>query len=172
MDRETQFTEAIEANKDRIYRICCCHERDGERRKDVFQEVLINVWESLGSFKGEAHISTWIYRIAVNTCLGYVRSEKRRRNLLDETIEVDSETVPDQAGAGDSAAMEEDIRRLYDCINLLQPIEKTLVSLYLEDVSPAEIADILGIREGNVRVKMHRIKKVLKEKMEGDGHGS
>jgi RNA polymerase sigma-70 factor (ECF subfamily) len=172
MNRETQFKAVMESNKDRIYRICCCYVRDEERRKDVFQEALINIWEGLGSFKGNSQISTWIYRIAVNTCLGYSRSEKRRRKVFDETKEVDFETVSDQTGGGDPAQMEEDVRRLYDCINMLQPIEKTLVSLYLEDVSTTEMSEILGITEGNVRVKLHRIKKALKERLEGSSHGS
>jgi RNA polymerase sigma-70 factor, ECF subfamily len=172
MTRETRFTSAIETNKDRIYRICCCYVRDEEQRQDVFQEVLINIWESLDSFKGNSQLSTWIYRVAVNTCLGYSRSESRRRKVFDETRQVDFETVPDQEGTGNSEELEEDLRRLYDCINLLQPIEKTLVSLYLEDVSTAEMSEILGITEGNIRVKLHRIKKVLKEKMEGSSHGS
>jgi RNA polymerase sigma factor (sigma-70 family) len=172
MTKEIQFTSAIETNKDRIYRICCCYGRDEEQRKDVFQEVLINIWESLDSFKGNSQLSTWIYRVAVNTCLGYSRSENRRRKVFDETRKVDFETVPDQAVTGNSEELEEDLRRLYDCINLLQPIEKTLVSLYLEDVSTAEMSEILGITEVNVRVKLHRIKKVLKEKMEGSSHGS
>jgi RNA polymerase sigma-70 factor, ECF subfamily len=172
MTKEIQFTSAMETNKDRIYRICCCYVRDDEQRKDVFQEVLINIWESLDSFKGTSQLSTWIYRVAVNTCLGYSRSENRRRKVFDESKKVDFETVPDQEGTGNSEELEEDLRRLYDCINLLQPIEKTLVSLYLEDVSTAEMSEILGITEGNIRVKLHRIKKVLKEKMEGDNHGS
>mgnify|MGYP001224164300 CR=1 FL=1 len=172
MTKEAQFRTAIAANNDRIYRICCCYVRDEEQRKDVFQELLINIWESLDSFKGNSQIGTWIYRIAVNTCLGYARTEKRRRKVFDETKEVDFETVSDQTAGGDAAQMEEDVRRLYDCINMLQPIEKTLVSLYLEDVSTTEMSEILGITEGNVRVKLHRIKKVLKEKMEGSSHGS
>jgi RNA polymerase sigma-70 factor (ECF subfamily) len=172
MSRETQFEAAVEGNKDRIYRICCCYVRDEEQRKDVYQEVLINIWGSLESFKGNSQIGTWIYRIAVNTCLGYARNENRRRKVFDENKKVDFEAIPDQTAGGPSAEMEEDLRRLYDCINLLQPVEKTLVSLYLEDLSTAEISDVLGISEGNARVKLHRIKKVLKETMEESCHGS
>jgi RNA polymerase sigma-70 factor (ECF subfamily) len=172
MNKEAQFAAAMESNTDRIYRICCCYVRDEEQRKDVFQEVLINIWESLDSFRGDSQISTWIYRIAVNTCLGHSRTQARRRKVIDETREVELEEIPDQAVDDEAGKMEEDVRRLYDCINMLQPIEKTLISLYLEDVGTAEISEVLGISEGNVRVKLHRIKKVLKERLEGSGHGS
>ena len=172
MDKETRFKEAVESNRDRIFRICCCYVRDEDQRKDVFQDVLIHIWESLHSFEGRAHISTWIYRITVNTCLGYKRTEYRRRKVFDESANVDPETTPDIAGGAEGMDMDQEITRLYDCINQLQPIEKTLVSLYLEDLSTAEMADIVGISEGNVRVKLHRIKKALKEKLEGNGHGT
>ena len=79
----------------------------------MFQEVLIHIWESLDSFKGNSQIITWIYRSAVNTCLGYARTEKRRRKVFDETKDVDFETVSDQTAGGDAAQMEEDVRRLY-----------------------------------------------------------
>jgi RNA polymerase sigma factor (sigma-70 family) len=172
MNKEAQFKTAVETNKDRIYRICCCYVRDDEERKDVFQEVLIHIWDGLHTFEGKAQISTWIYRIAVNTCLAYARTEKRRRKVFDESSKVDHETIRDQAASGDSAQREQDIQRLYDCINQLQSVDKTLVSLYLEDVTSDQMAEVLGISEGNVRVKLHRIKKKLKEMMEREDHGS
>ena len=172
MDKDSQFKTVIEHNKDRIFRICCCYVRDAEQRKDVFQDVLIHIWESLDSFEGRSQVSTWVYRIAVNTCLGYERTRNRRRKLFDENAEVDSETIPDNAKGIESVGMDQEVARLYACIDQLQPIEKTLISLYLEDVSTAEMAEVIGISEGNVRVKLHRIKKTLKEQMEGNGHGT
>lgn len=68
MIKESQFREIVEANKDRIYRICCCYVRVEMERNDVYQEVLIHIWEGLDRFEEKSQMSTWIYRIAVNTC--------------------------------------------------------------------------------------------------------
>jgi Sigma-70 region 2/Domain of unknown function (DUF4177) len=78
MDKETRFTSLLEANKDRIYRLCLCYVRDADASKDVYQEVLFHLWKSLDSFEGRSQVSTWVYRVTVNTCLGYLRAEKRR----------------------------------------------------------------------------------------------
>jgi RNA polymerase sigma-70 factor (ECF subfamily) len=172
MDKETQFKTAVEANKDRIYRICCCYVRDEHERRDVFQEVLIHIWEGLDRFGEKSQISTWIYRIAVNTCLGHIRMQTRRRKVFDGSVYVDQETIADASASEGSAETEHAVSRLYDCINQLLPLEKTLVSLYLEDLRTEQMSEVVGISEGNVRVKLHRIKKKLKEMMEGDSHGS
>ena len=172
MDKEIQFKTAVEANKDRIYRICCCYVRDEHERRDVFQEVLIHIWEGLGRFEEKSQIGTWIYRIAVNTCLGHIRMQTRRRKVFDGSANVDQETIPDETIHEGAAEAEREINRLYDCINQLLPLEKTLISLYLEDMSTEQMSEVVGISEGNVRVKLHRIKKKLKEMMERDGHGS
>jgi RNA polymerase sigma factor (sigma-70 family) len=172
MNKETQFKSAIEANKDRIYRICCCYVREEHERQDVFQEVLIHIWEGLGRFEDKSQISTWIYRIAVNTCLGHIRMQTRRRKVFDGSANVDQETIPDESASEGTPETDQAIDQLYDCIDQLLPLEKTLVSLYLEDLSTEQMSEVVGISEGNVRVKLHRIKKKLKEMMEGNGHGS
>jgi len=172
MDREAQFRTAVEANQDRIYRICCCYVHDPGEREDAYQEVLIQIWRNLGKFEGRSRLSTWIYRITVNTCLGFARMEKRRKRLLEDEARVD----PDKTPAPPAGLAPEDDEKaaghLYACINRLPPLDRTLVSLFLEDVSTREMAEILGISEGNARVKLHRIKKTLKEMVEKDGHES
>jgi RNA polymerase sigma-70 factor (ECF subfamily) len=172
MNKEIQFKAALEANKDRIYRICCCYVRDEVERGDVFQEVLIHIWEGLDRFEEKSQLSTWIYRIAVNTCLGHIRMQTRRRKVFDERSSIDEATLPDDTSGEAAEEAEREIGLLYDSINQLLPVEKTLVSLYLEDLSTEQMAEVVGISEGNVRVKLHRIKKKLKEMVEGDDHGS
>jgi RNA polymerase sigma-70 factor (ECF subfamily) len=98
--------------------------------------------------------------------------EAQRRKVFDGSANVDQETIPDASASEGSAETEHAVSRLYDCINQLLPLEKTLVSLYLEDLSTEQMSEVVGISEGNVRVKLHRIKKRLKEIMEGDSHGS
>jgi RNA polymerase sigma factor (sigma-70 family) len=172
MIKESQFREVVEANKDRIYRICCCYIRDEMERNDVYQEVLIHIWEGLDRFEEKSWMSTWVYRIAVNTCLGHVRTQTRRRKVFDERSGIDEETLADDTSAEATEEADWEINLLYDSINQLLPLEKTLVSLYLEDLSTAEMSDIVGISEANVRVKLHRIKKKLKEMAGGNEHGS
>ena len=172
MDRETQFKTVLEANQDRIYRICCCYIRDEDERQDVFQDVLLQIWKSLDMFANRSAISTWIFRVAVNVCLGHLRLAQRRNRLF--TQEAADATAPATAGvpASDNPQrMESDLRHLYECIQRLPDLDKTLVSLFLEDASSKEIADVMGISEINVRVKLHRIKKSLKQLWEKTDYG-
>lgn len=172
MDRESRYREIIETNKDRIFRICCGYVYDRDERKDVYQDILINIWKSLDGFRAQAQISTWIYRVAVNTCLGHLKSEKRRRNHIDAEASTNLDALPleDQDGAHED--LHHSIDHLYRCINTLSSVDRALIALYLEDVSSKETADILGISEANVRVKLHRIRKALKGMLEEKAHGT
>ncbi len=164
MDKEQQFKQILEANQDRIYRICCCYLRDEEERRDVFQNVLLQVWKNLGTFAGRSSISTWLYRITVNVCLGHLRLAERRKHIFsEEPAAENSLAIADLSAAEAPGEREHDLRRLYRCVQQLPDFEKTLVSLFLEDATTAEMAEVLGISEGNVRVKLHRVKKALKE---------
>lgn len=174
MDRETQFRAVLEANQDRIYRICCCYIRDEDERQDVFQDVLLQIWKSWNTFANRSAISTWIFRVAVNVCLGHLRLARRRNRVF--TKETADATDPATVGvsASDNARqMDDDLRHLYACIQQLPDLDKTLVSLFLEDASCREIAEVIGISENNVRVKLHRVKKSLKQLWEktDDGRG-
>jgi RNA polymerase sigma-70 factor, ECF subfamily len=171
-DKEILYREIFKRNRDSIFRICCCYVSDREERNDVYQNILIHIWESLHTFEGRSEISTWIYRIAVNTCLGYLKSEKRRKKIIDVDGSMKQERIPDESATGEENALEENLMKLYECINLLQPLEKMLISLYLEDLSTKAMAEVVGISEVNVRVKLHRIKKSLKEMMENKNYGS
>lgn len=171
MDRETQFKTLLEANQDRIYRICCCYIRDEDERRDVFQDVLLQIWKSLDTFANRSAISTWIYRVAVNVCLGHLRLAQRRSALF--TQEAAGDAAPASAempASSNPERMENDLRHLYECIKRLPDLDKTLVSLFLEDVSSREIAEVVGISEINVRVRLHRIKKSLKQLWEKTEH--
>jgi len=172
MDRESRYREIIETNKDRIFRICCGYVCDRDERKDVYQEILINIWKSLDGFRAQAQISTWIYRVAVNTCLGHLKSEKRRRNHIDAEASTDLDALPLEDQDETHEDLQHSIDHLYRCINTLSSIDRALIALYLEDVSSKETADILGISEANVRVKLHRIRKALKGMLEEKPHGT
>jgi RNA polymerase sigma-70 factor, ECF subfamily len=172
MDRESRYREIIESNKDRIFRICCGYVHDPDEQKDVYQEIIINIWKSLDGFRNESKVSTWVYRIAVNTCLTYLRAETRRRKHLDPESSTNIDLVPQEEHDETEDEIHRSVEHLYRCINSLSPVDRALIALYLEDVSSKESADILGISEVNVRVKLHRIRKVLKSLLEESGNGT
>lgn len=172
MDKEARFRAAIEENKDRIYRICCCYVSAEDERKDVYQNVLINIWRSLDRFEGKSGIGTWIYRITVNSCLGHLRTEQRRRKMFENDPGIDARIAPEADRPLEGMETSSDVQRLYACIDKLRPVERALVSLYLEEIDAREMAQILGISETNVRVKLHRIKKALREMWEEEYHGT
>ncbi len=151
------FEDIFMQNKDRVHRLCCMYSGDEDLRKDLMQDIFIRVWENLNTFRGEAAMSTWIYRIALNTCLTHVRTIKKslKTESLHERFDI-GETEPD-------SDKELNINYLIHCVNKLPPLDRTLISLYLEDLPGKEIAEITGLSEANVRVKIHRIKEQLNE---------
>ena len=168
--KEQKFTEVIGQNRERIMRICQYYAPTAEDQKDMFQEVLINIWKSLDSFRGDSAISTWIYRIAVNTSLGFTGKELKRLKLnLPDDIKDLHYTLKDET---DSSASDKEYQfdELENSLNQLSVIDKLLISLTLEKLSMREIADIVGITEPNVRVKIHRIKETLRNKLNKKNH--
>lgn len=164
MDRETLFRNAIDANKDRLYRLCCSLLADEDARQDAYQEVLLNIWQGLGRFRGQSQLSTWVYRVAVNTCLMFRRTEHRRQRRFASSDEEQIGEIPDPPAR--SAIQDSQLRQLYAGITRLPDMDRVVISLYLEDVSTREMAEILGITEANARVKLHRVKKNLKQLVE------
>lgn len=172
MNKEALFREALDSGKDAIYRICCCYMRNPEDRNDVFQEVLLRLYRHIGSFQGKAALKTWIYRIAVNTCLDFLRARRRREKWLDSTCLSDLENLEDPARHGDRSEEALDVMRMYACIQQLPVLDCALVSLYLEDASTREIAEVLGITESNVRVKLVRVRETLRTMLQGGKNGT
>ncbi len=164
--KEQQFKQVIEQNRERIKRICHYYAPTPEDEKDMFQEILINIWKSLESFRGDAAISTWIYRIAVNTSLSFSGKELQRLklNVFTDTTNLHNLLEADDEGSG-LLAKEIQFSELESALNQLSVIDKLLISLTLERLSMREISDIIGITESNVRVKIHRIKETLRDQL-------
>jgi RNA polymerase sigma-70 factor (ECF subfamily) len=167
MSKEEKFRKVIDANDNRIKSVCRYYSKNSEKQKDIYQEILVNIWQGLDSFRGDAQPGTWIYRIATNTAIGFVMKEQKRLNLEvvleDKNLKYFSEE-PEVQNLQDK---ENKLIELENQINQLSVIDKILISLLLEDLSYRDIADIVGITEPNVRVKIHRIKDILREKMKG-----
>lgn len=141
-----------------IHKVCNIYCQDREHRKDLFQEILIQLWKSFKSFKGEAKFSTWMYRVSLNVALQYVRKENRSPSkvaLSDELTNLSDFSSDDH--------YEEDLQLMYQAINQLNDIEKAIIMLYLEDKGNDEIAEIVGISQNYVRVRMNRSKEKLKK---------
>ena len=167
--KKAQFVAAVEQHRDALYRICCGYVREEADRQDIYQEVLIHIWRSLDTFRGRSRLSTWLYRVAVNTCLGWIRREKRRHLMLERARQEQPTDICPYGAVGGSK-WDDSIQHLYLCLARLGPVDRLLISLYLEDLPSAEIAAVLGISEGNVRVKLHRIKHQLREMLEKENY--
>lgn len=172
MNKEKLFREAIEENSQRIFRICCYYFTDPDDRKDAYQESLIRIWENISSFKGNSKISTWIYRIAVNACLAFIRKDKRRNEMFESKNSSEKIGTSDSPAQDDTRETEAKLRFFSQFMNRLSMADRTLVSLYLEEVPSKEMAEITGLSEANVRVKLFRIKDQIKKEWEEKNHGT
>ncbi len=130
---------------------------DQDQAKDLTQEVFIQVWNKIDSFRQESSPKTWIYRITVNTCLNHLKKQKSQDEKLNEILRDQETTEEIEFTETDPGKM------LYEAMGKLSEVDRLVTGLLLEEVPQEEIAAILGISEGNLRVKIHRIKLRLKK---------
>ena len=162
MKKEEHFNKIVAENNERIQRICRYY--GANSWDDLYQEVLINIWKSLDKFKGNCAISTWIYRVAVNTSLTYAGKAYRQLKLVitDLPLKNMNLLVDDTEQEHEKEKLTTDLQNE---LNQLPVIDKALISLMLEGLSMKEIADVIGLTESNVKVKIHRIRTDLKTKL-------
>ena len=168
--KEKLFQSLLTNNQEKLFRICCYYFKNTEDRKDLFQEILYNIWKSLDNFRHEAAIDTWIYRIALNTAIGYVNKEHKRQSYIvknDLLFDYNQLYADDQE---QRVRLEESLEELHLKLNQLSIIDKAIMTLMLEELSTKEIANIVGITQANVKVKIHRIKNQLKFEMKGSNY--
>jgi len=154
-----KFVSVVKDNQNLIFKICYSYCSNLENRKDLQQEILMQLWNSFSKFDGRVKLSTWIYRIALNTAITFYRNDckhKDKKAKIDASVISlsDFEYVPEQ---------DEKIVMLYQFIEYLNEMDKALILLYLDDNKYKDIAEILGISETNVATKISRIKKILAE---------
>lgn len=155
---EQKFLDKIENHKGIIFKISKMYMDDIDDRDDLFQEIIYQVWKAYPSFRGQSEFSTWLYRIALNTAIIFLKNEKKR-----SFISSGSYTEYKIAQEDFNNEKEEKLNAMYKAIHQLNPIDKAFIFYYLEDFSGKEIAEQMGISEGNVRVKMNRAKNKLKD---------
>ena len=159
MTIEEEFVQAVTQHKGSIYTVCYMFSKNPDEIADLYQEILTNLWSGFQSFRGESKLSTWIYRVSMNTCLMLER--KKQRRPVSVPLSVDLNLFEDQDEDTKQIAM------LYKRINKLDKFDKAIVLLWLESLSYEEIGEILGITAGNVSVRLVRIREQLK-KMSND----
>jgi len=153
-NKETEFSRIIREQKATIYTVCYMFSKDKEEVDDLFQEVLVRLWQGYDSFQGKSDLRTWIYKVSLNTCISIDRKKKRRKTqpLLEGV---------DLFDKNDADNRQTDL--LHERIGRLQAFDRAIVLLWLEDMSYEEIAQIVGISVKNVSVKLYRIKEQLKQ---------
>jgi len=153
--KEIKFLDLIKENQNIIHKICFVYSNHNDERKDLYQEIILQLWKSFESFKGLSKFSTWIYRVALNTAITLTKKP---------ILFVNTSTPPDiPIGFDNSLELSEDIKILYLAISKLKKTEKAIILLWLEEKSYKEISETIGISTKNVSVKLVRIKLKLAE---------
>lgn len=160
--KEKQFEELVKQYKRTIYSVCYMFSRDKEEINDLFQEILVRLWLGFDQFEQRSSVSTWVYRIALNTAINSDKRAKRRPQTVPLSTDIDPYD-PQESSL-------EQVRQLYALINQLDVMDRGLVLLWLEGIGYDEIAAIMGITVANVGIKLHRIKEKLVQKSKSVTH--
>ena len=153
---EQEFLSVIREYERVIYKVCYLYTTPPATLNDLYQDVVLNLWKAFPKFRRECKISTWIYRIALNTCISFIRKEKNVPEFVTLNREGDWMTE-------ENDPLQEMLRQLYRMINQLGQLDKSIILLYLEDKSYDEISEITGLTVTNVATKLSRIKDKLKK---------
>lgn len=163
---EQRFVELVNENRNRILKVCRVYARNPADQDDLYQEILFQIWRALPGLKDNAYANTWLYRVAINTSISFVR--RRTSKVQSEPIDHAELARRIEAQQPDDAGISEQLARLYEAIAQLNDMEKATMTLFLEELSYEEISDVLGIDTSHVGVILHRTKKKLSQWMKGD----
>ncbi len=152
--KEQQFAHFVAQHKSTIYTVCYMFSKDNDEVADLFQEVLIHLWQGFDGFRDQSSPRTWVYRVALNTCISLNNRKKRKAHARLST---------DINLFEDNDADTQQVQRLYERIRRLGPYDRALIMLWLENMSYEEIAAVMGITVKNVSVRLYRIKEALKK---------
>jgi RNA polymerase sigma-70 factor, ECF subfamily len=157
--QESSFVILVKEHQGLIHKVCILYETDKEARNDLFQEIVLQLWKSFPTFRGDSKITTWMYRIALNTAISGLR--KLGRKIKTEELGDYHFNISDRA----DDHQEEEIQKLHWAIRQLTEIERAMIMMALEEVPYEEIAETIGITQNNVRVRMNRIREKLRKLM-------
>ena len=156
-DKEQRFLDIADTYKEVVAKVCYLYATPDSPFDDLYQEVMINLWQGLDSFRGESKVSTWIYRMALNTCITMHRANRKHQG----TVSLDD--IPFEAADTSSGVRMDDYQQLKVLIDHLNPIDKAIITLWLDEKPYGEIAAIMGFSATNVGIRLHRIKEKLQK---------
>lgn len=154
---EKDFVKLITENQGLVHKVCFMYAKDEDERKDLFQEIALQLWKAFPGFRGEAKITTWFYRIALNTAISSLRKKKRTYDKVSLSQEHLRLPEPESDYPAD------EIQQLQKATMQLNDLDRAVVMLVLEEVPYEEIAEVVGISQNNVRVRMNRVKEKLRK---------
>lgn len=157
-ETEKEFEKLIHQHELIVHKVCNIYAYTNADKEDLFQEIVIQLWKAFPKFKGDAKLSTWLYRVAINTAISGLRKKKEFITSYEPAnlpVHVSDDNF--------SHSEEEKLQQLLYAIEQLSQVEKAVVMLYMEDHTYEEMETILGINQGSLRVKMNRIKEKLRQ---------
>lgn len=157
---QPDFELVIAQHKGVIYKVANSYCKDADDRKDLVQEIILQLWRSFPSFNNSVKISTWMYRVALNVAISSYRRDSKRKNVTTELSDSIIEMFPDD----EPGETESQLAMLQKFITELKELDRALMILYLEEKTQREIAEILGLSESNVSTKVDRIKQKLRDR--------
>ena len=163
--KEHEFLTRIDSHKGILYKVSKMYMDSRDDQQDLFQEIICQLWKVYDTFRGESQFSMWMYRVAINTAIVFLKKEKRK---VDK-YEIPSENIREEEN--EATLKENQLEHFYKAVQKLDQIDKAVIFYQLEGFSHREIGENLGISEGNARVKLNRAKDKLKELIKKQGYG-
>ena len=160
-DQDAQFRDLLERHRGIVFKVANSYASNAHDREDLAQEIAVQLWRAFPKYDGARSFSTWMYRVALNVAISHLR-ERSRFERHHEPLDM---TLHDDADAGSEPDADARVRELYRCIARLDPLDRALLILYLDERSQRDIAEILGISETNVATKIGRLKARLRNDM-------
>ncbi len=157
--KEIEFLDLVKNHQNIIHKICFVYSNNKDDRQDLYQEIILQLWKSFSSFKGQSAFSTWMYRVALNTAI----TIRKKQSVFVDSVNPSTEISNNNEYFTN---LSEEIKILYKAIGYLKKVEKAIILLWLEEKSYEEIAGTIGISVKNVSVKLVRIKAKLAEIIE------
>ena len=152
-NKEKEFTDLLLQHQSIVHKVCLLYAQDKEDLADLYQETVYNLWKSYGAFENRSSFGTWVYRIALNTCITDLRRRKHHEHVPLRLTDID---LPDDD------PQDEMLNALYSLIRRLNKLDRMYIVLWLDGKTYEEIADIIGTNRNQVAVRLHRIKEKLK----------
>lgn len=169
-DQKSLFMNWLGEHGSSVMKVARAYTLTSDECQDLAQEILLQAWRSVPNFEGKASAATWFYRVALHTAMNWHRKDKPRRSRQQPLLEVQVLATEDSNSA-EQAQQRETVEQLYNAIHQLPKADAALVLLYLDELSYREMAEVLGISENNVGVKLNRAKKALSALMNGKPNG-